>query len=953
MQSTWQWLRRFRVALAAMAALLLYALVGFYLLPRIAVSKAQDYVSQTLHRQLSVSTLKLNPFTLEVTLGPLALREAGGAPLLAFQSLYVNASWASLWQRAAVLQDLHLHQPNIALVVEHDGSINLAKLVPPSDDPDSPPPAIRIGNLNIESGHLGVEDRSRPEPFMMAFTPMTFTLKDFRTDRGHDNVYRFAAATTSGEKIDWSGGFTVQPLGSIGQFSLNNLQAKTVAAYLQNQLPFQLVSGTADVAGNYTLTLNPALGLELKLPLLTLRQLAIAERGSSTTPMALDELRVQDLALSLTRRQVDISKVVLNGPHITARREANGGLNLMRLFAPTKAVDSTPKKAAEPATTAATAEPWKIAVGQLQIANGELVLEDRSVKPAALLKLAPLTASVNGFRSEAMDTALKVSADVGINGPGKLSMTGNMTLAPLSAQFDLDLQRFGLPVLQGYIAQTAALTLQAGTLDVTGKLDYRSTIKSAAAMGFSGAINVNALDTRETQSKKELLKWRQLRLSGIDFHQSPDRLNIERIDLRQPYARVAITPDRQLNISQLLVSNKTDSSPVADSNKPATKMPIRVKTIRIENGRTDFSDLSIEPAFSAGILGLSGNITGVSSAPESRAKLRLEGRVDAFSPVLIQGEANLLAATRYTDIGMSFHNMDLTTFNPYSGRFAGYNIAKGKLSTDLHYKVKDRQLEAEHHVQVDSLEFGAATDSKDAVPLPVKLAVALLKDRNGLIDLNLPVRGSLDDPTFKVGPIVWKVLINLITKAVTAPFSALGALFGSGEELGWVDFAAGSAVLTPEASGKLNTLAKALNERPQLRLDIPIATEVVQDKPALAQQALALRLPATQDDKTRLRAMELLYRELYQTGPRYPAAEADSKASENQLHIAYLQQSLLEKLSPDTAAMDQLGKDRARAVQAALLAGTGINPERLFIVSAATAANGAVEGRVRMELKLQ
>jgi len=188
----------------------------------------------------------------------------------------------------------------------------------------------------------------------------------------------------------------------------------------------------------------------------------------------------------------------------------------------------------------------------------------------------------------------------------------------------------------------------------------------------------------------------------------------------------------------------------------------------------DFADLSVKPNFATGIQKLEGSITGLSSQPKSRAHIDLHGSVDQFAPVSIVGDVNVLGAALYTDLTMSFHNIELSTFNPYSGKFAGYNISKGKLSTDLHYLVDGRKLDAQHHIVVDQLEFGDKTESKDAVSLPIKLAVALMKDRNGVIDLNLPVNGSLDDPQFKLGPIIWKVFVNILEKAVTAPFALLG-----------------------------------------------------------------------------------------------------------------------------------------------------------------------------------
>jgi hypothetical protein len=304
--------------------------------------------------------------------------------------------------------------------------------------------------------------------------------------------------------------------------------------------------------------------------------------------------------------------------------------------------------------------------------------------------------------------------------------------------------------------------------------------------------------------------------------------------------------------------------------------------------------------------------------------------------------------------------MELTTFNPYSGKFAGYNISKGKLSTELKYKVEDRKLDAAHHIVIDNLEFGAKTDSKDAAPIPLKLAVALLKDRNGVIDVNLPVTGTLDDPKFRLGPIIWKAVLGLLTKIVTAPFAALGALFGGGDELAYVDFAPGTAVLAPPEVQKLDTLAKALVERPQLRLNVPLTVLSAQDSDAIARAALAAKLPPAETaepldeaaQKKRVALLEKTYTEIALAAPQYPPETQTEKGPDLTAQAQFLERSLLERLQPDDAALTALARDRARAVQDALFANPALSPERVFITAERT--EGKPEsGTVRMEMKLE
>ncbi|HEY6221993.1 MAG TPA: DUF748 domain-containing protein, partial [Candidatus Eisenbacteria bacterium] len=242
--------------------------------------------------------------------------------------------------------------------------------------------------------------------------------------------------------------------------------------------------------------------------------------------------------------------------------------------------------------------------------------------------------------------------------------------------------------------------------------------------------------------------------------------------------------------------------------------------LTLQGGRIGLADQFVQPNYSATLADLSGNMSGLSTEEGTVAQLDLKGRLADRSPLQITGRVNPLAATAFADIQASFRDIDLPPFTPYSGKYAGYAIARGTLTMEVAYKLQNRKLAAENKFLVDQFEFGQKVESKDATKLPVRLAVSLLKDRNGLIDLDLPIEGSLDDPKFRIGKIIWQVLGNLIAKAATAPFSLLGKLLGGkGEEMSSVDFADGRETLDDAAKRRLDALAKALNDRPALRLE--------------------------------------------------------------------------------------------------------------------------------------
>jgi hypothetical protein len=432
------------------------------------------------------------------------------------------------------------------------------------------------------------------------------------------------------------------------------------------------------------------------------------------------------------------------------------------------------------------------------------------------------------------------------------------------------------------------------------------------------------------------------------------------------------------------------TTPVAAANSAAPGMSLSIGTIRIIDGSANYADFWIKPNFAVGIQTLNGTIEDLSSDPDSHAKVKLEGKVDRYAPVTIAGEMNVLAATAYTDINMGFKGLELTTITPYSGRFAGYKIDKGKLSVDVSYKIDRCKLNAEQHFVIDQLQLGEQVDSPDAVHLPLKLAVALLKDRNGVIDLPLPISGSLDDPQFKMGPIIWHAVLNVFEKAVTAPFAAIGHLFhgGHGEELKFIDFAPGSAELDDAAKEKLAALAKALEEHTQLQLDVPIVYSQDLDGPVLARKVLTRKLilrahggklppqlaaasaqagsaapvvptdPALVDPLQHYRLLLAEFQAELGKDAELPASAAAIQNARSKKDtppvesaIPDLENAIIAQIEVPDLQFQALGKNRTRAIQDALLSDGGIDASRVFIINGTAKTDD--NGKVRVEMALK
>jgi Domain of Unknown Function (DUF748) len=1016
--------KTFRIAAVVALLLGLYALAGFVVAPELVRKALMTEIPKTLEGVTpTVGDIHINPFLLQVQIKDFYLTGSQGTKLVGFARLFVDFEVSSLWHRAYTFSNIDIDSPFANAVIFKDGRLNLAQLSPkPTDKPapkrNAPIPALRIGSFKVTQGFLSFDDRRRPSDFATRLEPINFELQNFTT--GVDGgLFTFTGTSKLGERVEWHGHLAVQPIESDGEFQIAGLQAHTIWEYLEDQLNFQVNSGKIDVNATYQFALKEDVDLKVDLSKLALTDFAVRPKNSDVDWISVPQLTLSGTTLDLKPRHVHSDSLMITGVKLLTWLEPDGSVNLLKLVAtPTPAgptatpnLPATPSVAAAPSPPAGPPPPaavspanvagpaWKFELGEFGLHDASLSAEDRRTKPAAKVLIAPLSIKVTGASLD-LAKPVSVALDTKVNDTGTLNVAGEITPQPVAADLNLKLDGIELAAIQPYIAQYTSMTLLAGRLGGDAKVRYGA---QKPALQFSGNLSVANLHTVDNALHQDFINWDRLDVRGLNFQHDPDRLDIEQIAAQKLYARVIIEPDESINVKRILAApgatvvapSGNASPPLAataaaapapplprkgrkSTTAPATAptaaaapaMPMSIKKIVLQAGQANFADLSVMPNFATGIQKLEGTVLGLSSKENSRAKIDIHGSVDEFAPVSITGEVNVLSATLYTDLALSFRNIELSTFNPYSGKFAGYNISKGKLTTELHYKVDGRKLDAQHHIIVEQLEFGDKTESKDAVSLPVKLAVALLKDRDGVIDLNLPVTGSLDDPKFKLGPIIWKVFMNILEKAVTAPFALLGSLFGGGPDLQFVDFQAGDAKLDPVGVEKAQSIVKALDARPQLKIEIPIAVVGELDRPSLIeakyqtqlQAALAaaaahkkaaaaafdqLDAPAQLDVLTRLYATE------FGADPKFPdSVEAiKTKPEKTAARNDFLVHELHQHIAVTESDLTALGQQRAMSLQQALLTGTQIAPERVFLVANDKAKNQ--DGRVRLELSLR
>ena len=994
--------RRIILWTAAVALLVAaYAAFGFYGVPALIRSQGSAFVMNKYQRTLQLGDIHFNPFTLQLDMRDFAFPDVDGKPMLGAHRLFVDLRLASLWNRGATFKDIELEQPVVHAKLRTDGSLNLADLAKPfasaAPSPPSSPARVFLARLAVTGGEFTFLDLGHPATLHAELRAVNFELRDFDTVGKGGNGYTLAAATPAGERFEWSGNLEVAPVASHGKFDIRALQVTTLTGFAGPALPLTVSSGLINLDGSYDFRINAGVaGLKVDLRSLALTDLALRPRDGQSDYVVLPRIDIEGTHVDLAQRSVLVDAVNVTGGQIHGWLNPDGTLNLAQLAGPARSAGATaqapqapqaPQAAPAPATAAAAAPTWSVRVPAIALTGFAVDLQDRGTAGSPTFTLAPLDISVAQF-AWPFGAPLDINVKSGLDRTATLAAQAQVSLPDAAVKAHLELAGFQLPPLQPYVARFTGLQLLSGTLGIRADV-----VRDAGGrLTVTADTDVARFRTIDDALRMDFIKWDRLVVSGIHYRSAPAALSIHSVRAQGPYARVIIDANRHLNITTALEpagsvpaasSAPVAAAPAQPARSSATTrtaqlappahaatMPLSIGSVVISNGSANYADQWIQPHFAIGIQQLNGTIEGLSSDPASRAKIDLKGSVDRYAPAHIWGETNLLSQATYTDINMSYRGIELTGVTPYSGHFAGYKIDKGKLTVDLKYHIENRQLTASHHIVVDQLQLGDKVASPDAVNLPLKLAVSLLKDRNGVIDLDLPVTGSLDDPKFSIGPIIWKVFVNLLEKAVTAPFKLLGSLFGGGEDVNVIEFQPGSALLDPAAMTKLQSVTKALDARPGLELDVPSTWSTAIDTPALATAALQAKLrrraalaadaPLPTDPAVQFKLLLAQYREELGAKSALPPVTAALQAAKKPPQgstvdygpaDAELSAALMARVQITQSDLQALGVRRAHAIQDVLLKGTNIDPVRVFLVN--DEKQPPAGGTVRLELALK
>ena len=840
----------------------------------------------------------------------------------------------------------------------------------------------------VSEGTVQFDDFAAPDgPFHATLKSMTIRAKGLSNAEGAQAAIDSTLVTDAGETHANSATLTLKPFGITGEQTLKQVRLGRYKPYYGGVLAADL-DGTAEALVRY------AVGADYNLRIsdssLSVEKFAI--RNNARVEFArIGALAVTGAELDLEQRSVAIGGVALQQCRAGFARDAQGGWNfeaLMKAAAPAPGTTPAAPLAPPAADGRAAAPPdWTVTVGQASLERCAVQFDDQAAAQggAAKIVLDPLAARIDGWSSRPR-TRARVDLKTRMNGAGQIQMRGSAGFAPVAADLDVVVEGLDLVPLQPYVADRLDIRMTSGAMATRGKLSV--ALADTLSLRYRGDASVERLATTTKADGEDFLNWGSLRATGLDVAvnapapaggaPAPLAVTLDELALADFYSRLIVNADGTLNVQRVVKSPggaaattapaaaampaatpaQTASAAVPGAAPPA---PVTIARVTLAGGRLNFSDRFIKPNYSADLADVNGSVTGLSSDFASRASVDIRARYAPAAPVEIKGTINPLRGNLYLDLAASVRDIELVPFTPYSQKYAGYGITKGKLSFKVKYLIEDRKLTADNTLLLDQLTFGEKVESPDATKLPVLFAVSLLKNAKGEIDLDLPVSGSLDDPQFSVFSIVVKIIVNLLGKAATAPFALIGALFGGGgEDLAYVEFPAGvAATFAPGQEEKLTKIAKALADRPGLKLDIVGRVDPDTDRDALLKRAL-LRKVAAQRQAEQVaqgqgsasaetmtippadypRLLKLAYDAEKFEKPKLPATAPAGSAPGGPPasapagpSAAEMEKQMLAHITITPDELRELGERRANTAKEAL-AKAGIAGERMFIVAA-------------------
>jgi uncharacterized protein involved in outer membrane biogenesis len=924
-------------------------------------------LSAELRRDVSIRQIKVNPYSLTIAVRGFVVKEQGTSEVfLSFDELFANIQAVSIFKRAIVVNEIRLTKPYMRLIRDEDGTYNFSDLMEKATKESAPPAKksqpfhFSINNINIANG--GIDFLDAPKEVFHEITDVNLAVPFVSNIQYHIQTYvqpRFSALV-NGDSFIIEG--KTKPFADSleTEFDINikDLDLADYLGYVPARRHFNLLSGALDLTGKLSYIQYKDKGPDLTLNgKLTLRDIDLADESSKSL-WKVNKTEFEIASVKPFEASIHLSRLDIQSPDINIRRNKDGTIDiftLMGLLAGTKGQQGEAKTLTEDKDK----KPISLLVDTWQTKDGKVRFQD-------FMPHEPVTVELKNAELEGKNISLAKGSKADIQfsfllGKScKVNGKGTIGLEPIVASLSLDVKGLGINAFQPYFTDKVRVFISSGNVNTSGTLVLAQPEGKEMTARYTGKLLVTDFNAADKEALEELLRWKTLSLEGLDASYNPTRFSVKGVSLTDFFAAITIESDGTLNLHQLMVAEeaakqdeKTPAKPPAvqktASHEPTMPENVEIGGITLQGGTIKFTDKYIKPSYSANLTQIGGRVSSLSMKKDIAAEVEVRGMFNDYVPLEITGKVNPWKEHFYVDLTASFRNFELSPLSPYSGKYVGYTIDKGQLSFDLKYLIVQKKLESQNRILLDQFTFGDKVESPDATKLPVRLAVALLKDRKGQIKLDLPVSGNIDDPKFSIWKIIWQILGNLLVKAATSPFALLGSLFGGGEELSYLEFDYGRANLTEPNLKKLDTIVKALDDRPALKLDIQGQVDVERDTEGLKNYLVQKKVKTQKLKDLTKKGSEIVSVDDIKVEPteyeKYLKMAYDAEKFPKPRNIVGLAKSLpvaeMEKLMlTNTVVKDDdlraLANQRATNTKDAMLKPGKITSDRVFVVEPKT-----------------
>ena len=848
---------------------LIYIALSYLYLPGKLKQVVEADVSELIGRTITVERFDYNPFDLSLRVYGFAVADKPDAPLLAWQQFYVNFTpWGSLFSWDIRFEGLQLDQP-VVNIEKNGNRFNFSDIIDkfPGDDtqPNEPEQgdtrlALEVVNTAINQGVFRFTDLSGSKPARSEMDNITIEVVDLYLATGdeHLNPFNITAAIPGGGEIKLAGEYRLDPLYVDTNVEAQGIELKEFSDFVNNVVPMTVTGGRLGLNAHVLVQQQQDdVAVNINNTDVTVTELALDDAIPEPPMARIKTISVTGLQLDLLQQSLELGKLTMDQVVLNQWIDQEGEPRFQHLLVEKVVEQNVEQK--HKAAVESQANPWSVMVRRLEMNNSQLNFSDQNEKITRGHSVSGIQVALDNFTlTEKQPVPLSVQAT--LDEQGKLTVEGVVTLVPFSMQLEYGVQNLPLPSFSEYIELATYLRIEKGSLNLKGKVDLST--EGEVPVSSQLALEVNDFQAEDLRTGKPVIQFKQIKADEALLETQSKQFTLAALTITEPNLLVEIGKDKQLNWATIAKADPAVTEAVTNAEQEieadveqaaANDWNYAIGRVEMKNGLTRFVDRSVSPTFKTGLHNMEFQLDKVASDNTQPVPFSLTSKIDRYAPFEVKGTLDPIDKQPGFEFKSRLSGLEMPPLSPYSSAFIAHNLESGKLNLDLDYRLHDKKLKGDNGIVADQLYLGEHVPNEDAIDAPVGLGLALLRDVNGVIDLDVGVSGDLDDPGFSISGVILKAFLNVMVKAASSPFQLLGSLVGGSEDMGEIEFAAGFSDLTDDSQQRLQKLAEALQQRPQLIVRFHGGALASEDAPMLKK----LRIQDRVADDRKMSLLEL------------------------------------------------------------------------------------------------